>query len=98
MKSIKNNLNEWKSLQSEWKLLQKEWKLLQKSEFYVLGELTEGQLFCFELSLCECLPPPPPVKFTLLESFSLFLESFSLVLKDFHSVKSGFYAFHSFEE
>ena len=37
---------------------------LQKSDFHFLGELTDGQLFCFELSLSEL---PQKVKVTLLE-------------------------------
>ena len=28
-------------------------KSLQNSEFHLFGKLTEGRLFCFELSVCE---------------------------------------------
>ena len=55
----------------------------QKSDFHFWGELTEGQLFCFELSLSEL---PQKVKVTLWEWFSLSSEWFSLALEWFSLV------------
>ena len=90
VKSVRNTLTEWKSLSKRVKIIpkwvkitpKKEWKSLQYSEFHFLGKLTEGQFFCFELSLCAL---PQKVKFTL-EWFSLFLEWFSLTLEWFSLV------------
>ena len=78
----------------------KEWKSLQNSEFYSFGKLTdmtEGQLFCFELCLCEF---PPKVKFTLLGWFlrlGVIIIRFGMIFtcfgSDFHSVGVDFTIF-----
>ena len=84
VKSVRTTLTEWKSLSKRVKIIPKRVKIThQKSDFHFWWELTEGQLFCFELSLYEL---PQEVKVTLLEWFSLSSEWFLLALEWFSLV------------
>ena len=81
VKSVRTTLIEWKSLSKWVKIIPKRVRITPKEWLSLFGGAhTEGQLFCFELSLSEL---PKKVKVTLLEWFSLSSEWFSLALEWF---------------